>query len=306
MSSPHTVALMGSQRLKPRVKELAHSMGAAGPFAIITAGWQEREREDEELRAHLGGEAVNLALGERVERVLAQDTELAGALRARQEMLRHLQRVYRIRLRHAFDAELDVRTYGAPEALRSEIEDDSIEAIRALDETHLGQCRRLREEFEDKWRPQKRRSLEAETEKVHEALESCGTVLIAGGHVAVLMNRMELFDLGGLLREKPVIGWSAGAMVLTQRIVLFHDDAPQGGLLREVLDQGLGLVEDMVVFPEPERRLEVENRARTTHMLKRFAPAQCVLLPESSHVVIRGGRKLEMAGAEALPGVERP
>jgi len=300
MSGAKAVVLMGSQRLRPRVRELATAVGASGPFAIITAGWQEREPEDEELRAHLGEPVVNLALGERTETALSQDRELAQALRERQQLLRHLQDVYRIRLRHAFDAELDVRTYLAPEELRAEIDDDSIGLIRTLDETHLAQCSRLRDEFDARWHPSHRDAVRAQAEEIRAALEPCPTVCIAGGHVAVLMNRMELFGLSPLLRERNVLAWSAGAMLLTERIVLFHDDAPQGGLLREVLDQGFGLVKDTVVFPEPERRLQVENRERTLHLIRRFSPAGCFLLPEASHIVFQRGRMTAADGVRRL------
>jgi hypothetical protein len=46
-------------------------------------------------------------------------------------------------------------------------------------------------------------------------------LVIAGGHVASLHNRLELFDVLGLAAGKPIVAWAAGAMVLTERIVLF-------------------------------------------------------------------------------------
>ncbi len=67
-------------------------------------------------------------------------------------------------------------------------------------------------------------------------------MLIAGGHVAVLLNRMRLFRLGEELAKKPLIAWSAGAMALSERIVLFHHHAPQGRRDAELLDAGLGIV----------------------------------------------------------------
>jgi peptidase E len=66
-------------------------------------------------------------------------------------------------------------------------------------------------------------------------LAASHAVLIAGGHIAVLLNRLRLFDLSAVLRERPVFGWSAGAMVLTSRIVLFHDSPPRGGATRRSL-----------------------------------------------------------------------
>ena len=63
--------------------------------------------------------------------------------------------------------------------------------------------------------------------------------MIAGGHVASLLNRLKLFDVLGLAAGKPIFAWSAGAMVLTDRIVLFHDYPPYGSDIAQVLDAGL-------------------------------------------------------------------
>jgi len=82
--------------------------------------------------------------------------------------------------------------------------------------------------------------------------------------------------------------------------VLFHDDAPQGELFREVLDDGLGLAKDVVVFPEPERRLALDNQPRALHLVQRFAPARCVVLPASSYVVLRNGQQAKAEGARTL------
>lgn len=300
MSRENAVVLMGSQRLKPSLRELATKVGASGPFALVTAGWQEREAEDEELRNHLGETAFNLALNAEVEAALAQDPELAAAHRARQERLVHLQRVYRIRLKHAFASELDVRTYGAPEELRDEIDEASIEAIRTLDEAHLAQCTRLREEFDQAYQPLARDAVRKRADAIRALVEPCGSICIAGGHVAVLKNRMDLLGVSDILQDRTVFAWAAGAMVLTDRIVLFHDDAPQGELLREVLDHGYGLVPDAVVFPEPERRLAVDNRARMHHLIQRFAPAKAILLPAGSSMVIEDGRVTSSQGVQPI------
>src|SRR5207253_2752726 len=75
-------------------------------IATITAGWQEREAEDEELDAHLGGNTVNLRLHARGDELFREDPELRAAHRERQDGLRHRQDFYRIRLEHALAAEL--------------------------------------------------------------------------------------------------------------------------------------------------------------------------------------------------------
>ena len=48
------VILLGPQR-RPTVDAVARSLSLDGPVATITAGWQEREPDDAELSALLGG-----------------------------------------------------------------------------------------------------------------------------------------------------------------------------------------------------------------------------------------------------------
>jgi hypothetical protein len=158
----------------------------------------------------------------------------------------------------------------------------------------------LRDEFDATWRPSERDAIREQADAVREAIAPCQTVCIAGGHVAVLKNRMDLLGVSDLLRDRTVIAWSAGAMVVTERVVLFHDDAPQGELLREVLDDGFGVAKGIVVSPEPERRLALENRPRILHLVRRFAPADCVALPESSYLVLRGGEIVDANGTLRL------
>ena len=80
-------------------------------------------------------------------------------------------------------------------------------------------------------------------------------MLIAGGHVAVLVNRLRLFGMRALLGHKPIAAWSAGAMALTTRVLLFHDRPPQGAGNAEIFEHGLDLVPDAVFLPHAATRL---------------------------------------------------
>ena len=53
------VILLGPQR-KPTVDAVARALSLDGPVATITAGWQEREPDDAELSALLGGRTASL------------------------------------------------------------------------------------------------------------------------------------------------------------------------------------------------------------------------------------------------------
>ena len=125
---------------------------------------------------------------------------------------------------------------------------------------------------------------------VQRQIEKAGLVLIAGGHVAVLLNRMRLFQLGELLVTKPIIAWSAGAMALSDRIVLFHHKAPQGKREAEILDAGLGIVQKLVLLPDAKSRLDGRNRKRMDLFSRRFAPATCCTLDSGSSIHLNDGQ----------------
>lgn len=286
---PALVVLLGAQRFDPTLRHVVDAQRVQGRTALITAGWQERELEDEDLSAHLGGDTVNLRLHARADVVFAKDREFHRAHRERQVLLRHLQEIYRIRLEHAFEAERDVHTYDAPAAIRAEVYESSLEAIRTLDTWHLGHCRNVHEEFNERYKPLERDGVVRQRAQIEKLLADCAAVAIAGGHVAVLLNRLSLFGMDSLIGGRPVFAWSAGAMAVTERIVLFHDDPPEGRPARQVLDEGLGYLPATVVLPNPEFRLNLRAADRVSLVGRRFAPAACITLPARSWVVWRDG-----------------
>jgi hypothetical protein len=285
---PRLAVLLGAQRFNPTLGSVVEMHGLQGKTALITAGWQEREPEDEELSAHLGGNTVNLRLHARGVELFAKDPELAKAHRERQVLLRHLQEIYRIRLDHAEAADFEVSHYAMPERMRDEVRAVSIEAIKSLDTWHLEKCRSVKQEFEERYRTAERPEVRRHREEIQQLLEGCVAVAIAGGHVAVLVNRLQLFGIGDLIGDRAVFAWSAGAMALTDRIVLFHDDPPQGQVAEQILDEGLGLVPKTVVFPTPERRLHLDDPEKMELIARRFAPSTCLVLPDRSWVTWTG------------------
>ncbi|HKQ61031.1 MAG TPA: hypothetical protein VJS92_07055, partial [Candidatus Polarisedimenticolaceae bacterium] len=209
------VLFLGPQRFRPTVAETLrrHGLGA-GPVAAVTAGWQEREDEDGELRDHLGCETVNLELYGRHEEALGRDAELAAALRERQEQLQELQRLYRLRLSHALAAVRELEADPSTDAFAVEQRLGALRAVRALDRQHLLRLRRLHRAFAARWRPSERPAIAAHRRELAALLERCPIVAVAGGHVAVLLSRLRLFDLVALAARHAWVAWSAGAMVL--------------------------------------------------------------------------------------------
>ncbi len=287
---PRAVVLLGPQRFDPSLRESVTKVGVGGRIAVITAGWQERESEDEELSEHLGGRTVNLRLHHRAEEIFKVDAALKAAHRERQEVLRHRQDFYRIRLEHSLDADHVIRQRAAPSDILADEAHASIDAIRSLDDWHIAQCARVRRDFASRCDDADSPELEKHRTEVSALLKDCEAVAIAGGHVASLLNRLTMFQIGKLIGNRVVFAWSAGAMAISQRVVLFHDDPPQGVGASEVLDEGLGLASGVVVFPEPESRLRLADHERTELLARRFAPAVCLGFPARSRVVLRGAR----------------
>jgi peptidase E len=286
--------LLGPQRLVPTVGDALQMFKVEGRIAAITAGWQEREAEDQELNAALGNRSINLMLHARGEAVFQDDPNFFAAHRAKQDHLRQLQDLYRLRLASALKAARRIQqASGAPEGLIAAELEEALQALRILDAHHMSKVRHIEAEFERKEKPLERASVRKQLKEIDAILRGCAAVAIAGGHVAVLYNRLRLFDLRARLLARsdvPIIAWSAGAMTVSDRIVLFHDNPPQGRGNAEVMGSGLGLFPGVVVLPHARRRLMLNDHARISVFARRFATATCVALDERCWVRFDGVR----------------
>ena len=300
MSASRVIVLLGAQRFDPTLGATVEALGVTGPIAIITAGWQEREGEDADLHEHLGKRTVNLRLHRRAEEVFRRDPELAKAHRARQTVLRHKQDFYRVRLEHALEANHVIRQRKAPPEILAEEHDASLHAIRRLDDYHLAQCARVNEQLEDEVKPFERPWIERQRRELGKILEKCAALCIAGGHVASLLNRLRLFGIAELLGGQPIFAWSAGAMAISERVFLFHDNPPQGPGAAEVLDRGLGLCPGVVVLPQPEARLRLEDPERVAVLARRATPAVTLAFPARAHVTWEDGRFVRASSVTQL------
>ncbi len=174
-----------------------------------------------------------------------------------------------------------------PGALAHET-DAALEAIRALDRHHLRNVGAVHEEFDTEWRPLERDAVARERRELAQELSAVESVVIAGGHVAVLLNRLRLFDLAPLLAGKSLVAWSAGAMAMARTVVLFHDRPPWGAGNAEVLDSGMGLIGNLLPLPDCRRRLRLEDPRRMTLLARRFESFVCVGLDEESRLSAAG------------------
>ncbi len=282
------VALLGPQRFSPTVRDTLQELRVDGPVACITAGWEERELEDEELSEHLGYEARNLRLFWRTEEVFQRDPQLKESLLARHDKLRGLQKRHRLRLSHALEAARSLmREEGNDDLLEPE-RVSAIEQIQELDRHHVGRVQEIHQQFSESLSAGQHGSVQQEREDLARSMDGVGALLIAGGHVVVLLNRLRLFDVLGLASDLPIVAWSAGAMALSERIVLFHDRPPQGAGDPEILETGLGLCPGIVPLPHAQKRLQLDDPIRVSLFARRFAPAQCITLDNESKLCWNG------------------
>jgi hypothetical protein len=276
------VVLLGPQR-RPTLDSVVRSLGLPGPFATVTAGWREREPDVGELVSLLGGRAVNLGLYRRGVDVAERDPEWAVAEREARRVLTELQEVYLLRLDYALRAVYAVQRRADADAVA-----EAVAAVRELDEAHLRRVNGVRGEFYARFPPHDRAVIAGHREEVAAVLREASALVVAGGHVGVLADVLHLFNVAASVGSL-VIAWSAGAMALTDRIVLFHDRAPQGPGHPEVYGSGLSLLRDVVLLPHARARLLLDDGLRMSVLARRFGPARCVPLEAGTRIDVVDG-----------------
>jgi hypothetical protein len=292
------VTLLGPQR-RPTLDTVAVSLYPEGPIATITAGWQEREPDDAELGKLLGSRDVNLRLYRRWLDVQERDPEFALAEGQLAAVLEELQDMYLLRLDHALQAVYAIQRRSGAHRLRASVLAEAFDAVQELDAAHLRRVSAVRREFYQRLPPHDRPVIAGHRADVADLLGDATAVVVAGGHVGVLADVLHLFNIAASLRS-PVIAWSAGAMALTGKIVLFNDRAAQGPGHPEVYGAGLSVLRDMVALPHASARLLLGDTPRMAVFARRFAPARCVLLEQGTRVDVESDGDRPPGGTRVL------
>lgn len=278
-----SVTLLGPQRFRMSARSTVRSLGVEGPIAVVNAGWQEREVDDAELDEVLDGQSVNLRLYRRLEHVLEVDPEYADVARVHHQMLDEQQQLYQLRLRHAVEATYAIWRRPGPTNLHNAALESSLEEIRRLDAWHLSRVDQMEGEFERAYDPLNRLAAAEHRTEVAAIMAKVGALVVTGGHVDVLVRCLQLF-LDTPPPELPVVAWSAGAMALSERVVLFADDLVDGEGFAEVYRRGMGLVRGVVPLPHARRRLHLGDPVRVAVLARRFPDACCLVLDDGVRV----------------------
>ena len=276
------ITVLGPQR-RPTVRPVE-------PGAVtVTAGWQERESDDAELDRVLGGGTVNLRLHARWLDVLDTDPELATAELNHRAVLDELQELYALQVEHAERGADAIRRSSSRPRTREAALADAETALRLLDAQHLVRVAAARADFEAAWRPAERDAVARHRAEVADQVAGAGTLVVTGGHVGVLLHVLQLFAVLDPPTPEAVLAWSAGAMALTERVVLF---SAGGAPSAETYAAGLGLLPGLVLLPHARRRLPLEDPVRLGALARRFAPARCVVLDDGVRVDVGPGGEL--------------
>lgn len=306
---PAKVVLLGPREDSAAVGEAVSDLGLDGPVATITVGWQEWEHDDEALRATIPVASWPLSLHERAERIWEVDPEFRDAHHAMQEEIRLLQRMYRRQLGHAAEAWMELLDADAPDHLTHPMQEGAVRAIQMLDDAHVDRLDAIRADFDERMQAADRPAIARERSEIAEILDGCAGVVLEGGHVAVLLNRLRLFGIDEVLGERPLIACAGGAMALTDRVMLYHDSPAVGRGHAEVGLSGFGLVPGIVLLSDAERRLRLDEPQRMLRLALRVQPRRCLTLDPGERIdwdgrtlTARPSRGVALDGSVRLEG----
>jgi hypothetical protein len=277
------------------------ALGVDGPVALVTAGWEEGERNDAEIDRRLGGGSRNLNLYGRRLDVLESDPAYADAERLIRAQLDELRELYLLRLRHALEG-LDVirRRFAEAQRRAGPELDAAIEALRALDESHVTAIGAAYERFYSLYPPHERPSIARHRAEVAAIVAECGAIAIAGGHVGVLNDCLHISNIGMLIEDRALIAWSSGCMAISERILVIDDDDP-AGRPDELYDIGIGVARGMVALPAAVR-LHAHDPDRLAVLARRCAPGICVVLDPGDRMELHSGAPADLSSVRVISG----
>ena len=274
--------LLGPQPQYSTLQAALKRLGCNSRVALVTAGWQEDESSDDELISMLPSRSINLNLFQRSENLFEQDSELIRVLRDRQDDLRVLRDAYLLRLDHCLSVIRDLGDFRIQVQLdiNPEIE-AAFETLRQLDRQYLVRTTQICDQYDSKLDIHNRSHVRHHRDELQKTIAECSAIVISGGHVGIILNRLRLF---GILESNslPIVAWSGGAMALADQIVLFHDHPPQGKGNPEVLRAGMGQYHEIIPLPDARHRLHLEDPARVSLIAERFSNCACIELNDSS------------------------
>ena len=275
--------LLGPQRFRTTAGSAIRDVAPEGPVATVTAGWRDRESDTTELDAVLEGRGRHLNLYGRLTDVLHNDHRFADAALTYRDAVDELAGVYSVRLQRALDSVYSVQRRKLRPAIAESALADGVRVVRGIDRWYLDTVDQLEGDLRASAQAEESEPIQRHRAEVAEGIGAAGALAIAGGHVGLLLQCLKLFDVSPP-PELPVVAWSAGAMSVTERVVLYNDLGPSGVVGSEVWDRGLGRAPRVVAMPHARRRLRMDDPAVLRVLARRFGDARCLRLDDGARV----------------------
>jgi hypothetical protein len=273
--------LLGHQNPQSRLREALDRWHIHGTVGLVSAGWEEDEDDDAWVREAVGRPVVNAQLFDLAERLFAEDPEVIRLLRQRQDELRRLREVNKVQMLHLLSIARDLlhREFAGEDVLVPT--QTTFQQLQQVDHEYLELVTAVIRKYDKIIDPWQRPSVRQYRLRVLERLHECQALLIAGGHLGVLLNRLNLCRL---LRhaQVPLIAWSGGAMALGDKAVFFHHFPPHGMGDTELSRSGMRWYRGMLVFPRCQERLNLKNRVEMALLARRFGDDLCLALDHDS------------------------
>lgn len=281
LPSSASVSVLGPQRPRPVLAQTLQELGVKGAVAVITAGWRSVEDELDALVRDLDSldiRLVHLPLYAWFDKVLGEEPVLMADYRERQRSIVAWKSGHRESLECAMQAvrRMEHRARAEPGRFHDDLA-WTLGVLHALDQRALDRLDAIRAAHPVSSRPWEFPRVRTHHGHVRDVLSHVDAVLVAGGHVGVLRNRMDFFGVDVLLRRYlrgggRVVAWSAGAMVLGERIYLYYDDPPEGAADAELFDRGFSILPGAVFLPHARRRLRFTDPGRMGRFGRRLDP----------------------------------
>lgn len=278
-------------------------LGTATGVLAITAGRQEYEAEPGAEGIPPG--AQDLHLYSRTEALFDAHPDLRAAHERLQGWVREAERYHRLRLDSAMRAADSLWRETSDSATLREHRAQTIRQLRTLDRQHLRQIASVRERFQRSLNLELVNLIAVSRAEMVREIRGATTLVIAGGHVTVLLNRLLLFDLARELASSRVIAWGAGAMACTERVLLFDDRGPLGPRIPEFLGNGLRIGRGAVILPGARQRMMLSDKARIGILCRRLSPASGLIIDSDGYVRFRGGKLVAHQGVHRLTATGR-
>lgn len=279
------LVLLGPQPECQSLRSALTRLEIDSPIALVTAGWEDDELDPRKLAPVMDAlppGSFNLDLFQRSEDLFKADPAMIQALRDRQDELRLLRDLYRDRMELTLDAaRLTLRRRNerldfAEERL------SAIEAVQLLDRQYFLRTCQICDAWEERLKTSSRPHVVRHVEEIRQLLSRASAIVIGGGHAAIILNRLKIFEILDTSDSLPIIAWSGGAMALADQVVFFHDSPPQGRGDAELLRAGMSMFNNILPLPDARHRLMLDDRERISLFARRFDRYQCVILDEQT------------------------